>query len=109
MKHKGKKMNQFPLYDSLKQYITKKDLTVKEKTEFIEMVDKLDDEGYGLMYALIKCYQLENEKDTYVPYKANVQKDQIEFNLAELPNSLKRMLYKFLSLHLEKLQQDCLK
>ena len=102
-------MNQFPLYDSLKQYSSKKDLTIKEKTDFIQKVDQLDDEGYGLMYALIKCYQLEHEKDSYIPYKAVVNKEHIDFNMNELPNPLKRMLYKFLSLHLEKLQQDQIK
>jgi hypothetical protein len=101
-------MSNFPLYTTLMKNISKKDLTILQKNDFINRVKTLDSEGYHLIYALIKSFSLENEKtDSFIlPYNGKLAKDRIDFNLEDLPNTLKQLLYKFITIHQEKIIQD---
>ena len=65
-------MSNFPLYDSLNKDFPKKDLTIKEKEEFLNKIENIDDTGRDLVYALIQVYRIQNEKDLsldVLPYK----------------------------------------
>ena len=102
-------MSNFPLYDNLSTDIANTDLTIKEKDEFMKIVKTIDTDGYELIYALIRIYQLENSEDksTFkLPYGGKFLKNDIKFDLNELPNTLKQILYKFVLSHKKKLEED---
>jgi len=102
-------MSNFPLYDNLSTDIATIDLTTKEKDEFMKIVKTIDTDGYELIYALIRIYQLENSEDksTFkLPYGGKFLKNDIKFDLNELPNTLKQILYKFVLSHKKKLEED---
>jgi hypothetical protein len=103
-------MSKFPLYDSLYKDAEETDLTASQKKSFITKVQTIDSDGYELLYALIRFYQVEvdgvNTKFD-IPYSGKyVNKNDIEFDLTALPNKLKRILYKFIQVHIKKLDED---
>ena len=104
----------FPLYTSLSKDLPKKDLTVKQKEEFIEKINTIDDIGRDLIYVLISFYankhETENIKDK-LPYNCiseNYKKNlwNLSWNFSDFPQDLRHILYKFLKMHLEKCQED---
>jgi hypothetical protein len=96
-------MSNFPLYDNIINEIkTEEDLTTKQKDEFIKLVANVDENASELIYALIRVYQLENSenKNTFtLPFNGTFINDTIKFDLNELPNKLKQILYKFIVLN----------
>lgn len=96
-------MSNFPLYDNLMGEIqTFEDLTTKQKDDFMKIIADVDDNTSELVYALIRVYQLENSenKNTFtLPYDGKFIDNEIKFDLNELPNQLKQMLYRFLILY----------
>ena len=95
-------MSNFPLYDSLSLELKNLDLTTKEKDEFMKLVKNIDADGAERIYVLIRMYQLENsdDKSTFkIPYGGKYVKNDIKFDLNELPNELKQLLYKFIKIH----------
>jgi len=102
-------MSKFPLLDSLSNDITEKDLSYAQKRSFLEKIKKIDTDGQELIYALIKMYQLTYENNIIfnMPYNSkHVENDGITFNLVDLPNNLKQILYKFIGKHLKKMKED---
>ncbi len=101
-------MSNFPLYTTLINNLPKKDLTIVQKNDFIKRSKKLDSEAYDLIYALIRSYYLEHESgDSFtLPYKGKIAKDCLEFNLLDLPIPLRQLLYKFITIHKEKVKED---
>jgi hypothetical protein len=95
-------MSNFPLYDSLVSDTTHDDITVKQKDEFMKLVKKMDAYGHELLYVLIRVYQIENsdDKSTFkTPYGGKFVKTDLKFDLNELPNQLKQVLFKFAQKH----------
>lgn len=103
-------MPQFPLYDTLISTVPNKDLTVLQKKEMIKRIPALDQDAHELLYALIKSFYIEHQSNHSVnlelPFNASLQKNKIVFNLLELPNKLRQLLYKFITIHNKKLQED---
>lgn len=103
----------FPLYQSLSKDLPKKDLTVKQKDEFIEKVNGIDNQGRDLIYALIQVYHSENDelKVDKLPYSATTESfkkgnQNISWNLLDLPIGLRHILYKFITMHVQKLEEE---
>ena len=100
----------FPLYDNLCLDIPKtKDLTVKQKNDFMKKITHLDDNGFELVYALIRVFQLENNADisTFkLPYDGKFDNSEMKFDLNELPTPLKQMIYKFVLLHTDSMKEE---
>ena len=96
-------MSNFPLYDNLIAEVqTFEDLNNKQKDDFMKIIENVDDNTSELIYALIRVYQLENSdnKNTFtLPYDGKFIDKDVKFDLNELPNQLKQILYKFLLLH----------
>lgn len=96
-------MSNFPLYDNLITEVTSfEDLSNKQKEQFMKMVVDIDDNSSELIYALIRVYQLENSENKNIftlPYDGKFIEGDLKFDLNELPNQLKQMLYKFLTLY----------
>lgn len=105
-------MSNFPLYDSLNKKIPSGDLSSKKKKEFIANIKIIDETGRDLIYALIQFYYLQNE-DTFedIPYKGvrkNVVKGKgnLTWNLANFPLKLRHILYKFVLIHIKKMEEE---
>jgi len=110
-------MSGFPLYDNLmKNTLPKKDLTVKQKEEFLKNITgNVNANGKELIYALIQVYFTQNNikkiSTADLPYKGN-KEDQgkgfydITWNLLDLPIPLRHILYNFVSMHINTFKED---
>ena len=102
----------FPLYDNILSEINtsqlqEKDLTTTEK-EFISK-KKLDQKGNENMYLLIKCYYIDHENSKYdIPYSGKhiKSKNGIKFDIDAFPIPLKQMLYRFIKLHSQTMNEN---
>jgi hypothetical protein len=102
-------MNKFPLYTNISKEIkSKRDLTIKQKDEFINKINQIDDEGTELLYTLIRFYYIEetNDQSCDIPYKGILNKKNIKFDLENFPFKLKHILFKFLNMHLNKMSEN---
>ena len=123
-------MSKFPLYDSMIKGTPKTDLTIKNKQEFSKLVQQMDTNGYELIYALIRMYQIENNDAVEVdiqtgnaqtgntqtgnapsgngklPYEGIFENGNVHFDLEKLPNKLKHLIFKFLNAHIQKMNDD---
>lgn len=106
-------MSNFPLYDSLVNGIPKKDLTVKQKEEFITKIKNIDSTGRDLVYALIQFYRIENDGGSAcsgIPYKGKREEDDkvsnISWSLTNFPTKLRHVLYKFVNLHMKNMEEE---
>jgi hypothetical protein len=105
-------MSGFPLYDNLIKDLPKKDLSVKEKEEFIKNIKKINMDGLELVYALIFLYSEQNEeKLESVPYDGH--KEDIEEGIStfswvytQFPIKLRRLLSVFVKIHLKKQEEE---
>ncbi len=101
-------MSQFPLYNTLMSNLLEKDLTVIQKKDLVKKIELMDTDGHELIYALIKCYYIDNNKGNCLalPYNAVLSKDKMQFNITDFPEKLRQLLYKFANLHKKKLEED---
>lgn len=107
-------MSNFPLYDSLNRNLSKKDLTVKEKEEFLNKIENIDETGRDLVYALIQVYRIQNENDItldILPYKGireqtSKGKENVTWNFTDFPIKLRQILYKFIQMHTQSMEED---
>lgn len=110
-------MSGFPLYDNLISNLPKKDLTVKQKEAMIADIPKLDHNGKELVYTLIKYYnKINDETPSQLPYKGQSEDSNedvgddmknITWCITDLPHPLRQLLYKFIIMHIKKLEEDC--
>ena len=108
------KMSNFPLYDNLVRDIPKKDLTVKQKEEFVSKIQNIDNKGRDLVFALIQFYRVENEAEDLtedLPYKGvreEVKKGSgdLTWSFTDFPIKLRHILYKFIIMHVQSMEED---
>jgi hypothetical protein len=97
--------NEFPLYSHLKNEIEKLDepLSQTEKSVLVEKIKDIDDQGCTLIYALIRYYQIYEEKADAmsVPYGMKKMKTGYRFCIEDLPPLLQHLLKRFVDIHLE--------
>ena len=103
-------MANFPLYDNLNVNLKNKDLLVREKTDFITKINKIDHDGIELIYALIKVHYIKNKEDQdqeyALPYEGKYVEGDMKFDLDNFPTDLKQILYKFIDRHMKKMEED---
>jgi hypothetical protein len=101
-------MSNFPLYTTLRKNINKKDLSVAEKNELITKISEMGTDEHEIIYVLIKCYFLESDthNNIIVPYKGKIINENIEFNISDLPIELRQILYKFVKMYQQKVQEE---
>jgi hypothetical protein len=102
-------MSKFPLYDRLSHDVPKKDLSVKNKKLFIKKIQTFDDVGHELVYALIRMYQNENDDvntSFTLPYGGTFTGSDINFDLDKVPKTLKQILFKFVTIHWDKMEEE---
>jgi len=105
-------MSSFPLFDMILSEIDQNDnqLTFMDKETLCERVKKFDEEGYELMYALIKCYAVKYTDDfSSPPFAAKKCKGGYKFDMTNLPDRLIIILYHFVDKHDKKLQEELLR
>jgi hypothetical protein len=88
------------LYASLSYNISNDDLSNEEKQYLTENISKLDNEKKELLYTLILHDYIKSNPNTKVmfPYKSKqIDTDRIEIKVDALPNTLKRVLHKFVT------------
>jgi hypothetical protein len=85
-----------------------KDLTTSQKLMFIKKLNKIDNDGRDLMYVLIRMYDNAINKASVlnVPYEGSISKDGLLFDLEKFPLKLKRLLYKFVGMHLSAMAEQ---
>lgn len=88
--------------------LPEKDLTILQKNDLIKKIASMDTDAHELVYALVKSFYMEhNGGDTLsIPYNGQLSKDKLEFDLLEMPNKLRQLLYKFITVHKRKLIED---
>jgi hypothetical protein len=107
-------MTIFPLFDSLNKDNPKKDLSVKEKEEFINKIQDIDDSGRDLIYALIQFYHNQNEEEKNsdtLPYKGIRDsvckgKEDMTWSFTDFPIKLRHILYKFIKMHFQSMEEE---
>ena len=95
----------FPLYNNLLSEIkTKRDLTPKQKDDFLKKIQELDDIGMENIYVLIRLYYIEEsggDATCDLPYSGTCVRKNIKFDLELLPIKLRQILYKFVNMHID--------
>jgi len=96
-------MSCFPLYESLFDNSSEKDLAPEQKEESVSIIKELDQKGHEYLYIIIKMYANNNREGDYktymLPYTGNYLGLNIQFDLENFPKKLKQMLYKFVKTH----------
>ena len=92
----------FPLYDSLNTPdLQNHDMTTIERDSLVDLIESLDNDGKELIFILTKKYQLNehpNDKSR-IPFSGKRTKKDLKFDLTDMPNKLKHLLYKFAVMH----------
>ena len=102
-------MSNLPLYEILFKETLNEDLTNKQKDEFMRLIKNIDQNGFEIVYALIRIFQLENndDKSTFkLPYGGKFDKNDMKFDFNELPNELKHILFKFIQIHSKTMKEE---
>jgi hypothetical protein len=106
--YKYKMSINFPLYTSLSKDLPDKDLTNTQKNDLVKKISNMDSNGYELVYALIKIYYINSDKNSLfnIPYEGKYVKDEICFDVDKLPCKLKQLVYKFAKLNTKRMKED---
>lgn len=97
---------QFPLYSHLRNELDTKPIEPLTRTQMIELGEKmkeLDEQGCSLVYALIRYYQIYEDKQCAVdaPFNMKKVKNGYRFCTEELPVLLQHLIVCFVDLHLK--------
>lgn len=99
-------MTSFPLYDNIVSKIQGdlKILKNEDKKELQLMFKKCSKESHELIFALIKCFQNENNTDsnTTIPFSGKQLKSGIKFDINNFPLKLQYIISEFIKMDLNK-------
>lgn len=101
-------MSEFPLYNSLIQNLSKRDLTVKQKEDFVSKVERIDKIGKELIYALICTHysRCKRKDNGVILYNGDITPKSIKFDLSNFPVELRQILYKFIVMHVKSMDEE---
>lgn len=97
----------FPLFCHLKNEIDTQQemeaLTSTQMTDLVEKVKLLDEQGCSLVYALIRYYQIYEDKQNAIEVPFNMKKIKTghRFCIEDLPILLQHLIYCFVKIHLK--------
>lgn len=103
-------VGQFPLFCHLKNEVDKEDiepLSVAQMLELTEKMKGLDEQGCSLVYALIRYYQIYEDKCNAidVPFNMKKIKNGYRFCIEDLPILLQHLIFRFVDIHLKSQQE----
>jgi hypothetical protein len=93
----------------LRNDLPKKDLSIKQKNEYLTGFRDLDEKGSELVYALIRAHQFDQSEGRTLeglPYGGTCDHEDVTFDLEELPIPLKHILSKFVVVHIRSMKED---
>lgn len=100
----------FPLFDTLYKQTEDKstNISTEDRLKLSEKINLLDKTAHEYIYAIIRNYQLECDKDCFdeLPYNVRVQKNGYKWEMQKLPSRLVVMIKHFVELHLEKQKEE---
>ena len=99
-------VGQFPLFCHLKNEVNVEEIGPLTPAQMVEMTEKikgLDEQGCSLVYALIRYYQIYEDKCSAidVPFHMKKIKNGYRFCIEDLPILLQHLIYRFVDLHLK--------
>jgi len=99
-------IGQFPLFCHLKNEVNMEEiepLTLTQMLELTEKIKELDEQGCSLVYALIRYYQIYEDKCSAidVPFHMKKIKNGYRFCIEDLPILLQHLIYRFVDIHLK--------
>lgn len=78
-----------------------------DRNKLCDNIKRLDEEGYELMYALMKCYAHRFQEDgASSPFQGKKCKGGYKFDTSQIPDRLLQMLSHFVKKHLEKMKEE---
>lgn len=101
----------FPLFEIMLSEIDSDQIIQdSEKTELCEKIKKMDNEGYELIYALMKSYAIRFDQNFESPpfHPKKIQKGY-KFDIDLLPNKLILILSHFVKKHNQKLMEETIR
>ena len=101
-------MSNFPLYNRLKNESPTKDLTGAQKADFIKKINSMNKDGHELIYALIKAYYIDCESNSpfILPYGGKYLKNNMIYDMDNIPHALRQILYKFAKMHTKRMKEE---
>ena len=100
----------FPLFHTLYKQTEEKstNISTEDRLRLSEQINSLDKTAHEYIYAIIRNYQLECDKDNFyeLPYNVRVQKNGYKWEMQKLPSRLIVMIKHFVELHLEKISEE---
>lgn len=101
----------FPLFQTLfkmTESLSHKNMEYKDRIELGEEIKQLDKTAHEYLYAIIRTYQLEMEKDQFqnLPYSMKVNKNSVKFEMSKMPNRLILIIKQFVELHVKSLEES---
>jgi hypothetical protein len=99
----SKIQGQFPLFSHLKNEVGDENtgLSTAQKIELGERIKELDEQGCSLVYALIRYYQIYEEKINIVETPFGMKKIKLgyRFCIDDLPILLQHLIWRFVQIH----------
>lgn len=97
---------QFPLFSHLKNELNVDEiepLTLTQMIELTEKIKELNEQGCSLVYALIRYYQIYEDKCDAIdtPFNMKKVKNGHRFCIEDLPVLLQHLIYCFTDIHLK--------
>lgn len=101
-------LHNFTLYNILHNEASNEDMNLEEKTILVKQLKKIDLEGCELVYAIIRCYQIENDShiSNALPYDGRIVKTGMKWDIENIPTKLLRMIETFLKKHISKMNEE---
>jgi hypothetical protein len=100
----------FPLFDTIYKETEGKNTNIsyEERLQLSDQIKTLDSTGHENIYAIIRYYQLEKDKDPYdeLPYNVRVNKNGLKWEMQKLPSRLIVMIQHFVELHLKTITEE---
>jgi hypothetical protein len=97
--------NNIPLYDNFYKSSVDKELTKQEREDFMEKIEQIDEKGAELVFVLLKKYAIDSGDKALIPLQGKYIGKNIQFDTKKLPHKLVRMIYNFITQHIETMKE----
>jgi len=86
-------------------------LVNKESQDFfLKNIKNIDEKGHEMIYILIKIFEIENNasfEQYKLPYEGvGTPPKEMKFDLEKIPEKLKKIIFKFLTIHLKNMEEE---
>jgi len=86
------------------------EFTPESQEFFLKNIKNIDEKGYEMIYILIKTFEIENNplyNQLKLPYEGSgVPPKEMKFDLEKFPEKLKKILFKFLTIHIKNMEEE---